>query len=147
MTAEEIVQQCRQYPCKSIVFTGGEPALQVDDELIDCFHNLQYFLSIETNGTIEVNPRLDWITVSPKPNGKLRQISGDELKLVNWGNFDEEYLREFQKYNFRHYYLQPMDCGIDREASRENIAKTVDAIKRNPKWKLSAQVHKYIGVE
>lgn len=125
---------------KLVVFTGGEPLLQLDAKLIEAMHNRHFQIAVETNGTIAAPPGIDWICVSPKAGTTLRQIFGKELKLVypqtNTNPADYEVL------NFEHFFLQPMD-GPQRE---ENTAATIAYCMDHPRWRLSLQTHKYIGI-
>jgi 7-carboxy-7-deazaguanine synthase (Cx14CxxC type) len=129
--------RCEQ---RFVVLTGGEPLLQVDSALIDALHAQGFEIAVETNGTLEAPPGLDWICVSPKAGAPLRQSSGDELKLV----FPQPRLRPEQLSNlaFGHYWLQPMD-GPDLAANTE---AAVDYCLRHPSWRLSLQTHKLIGI-
>jgi 7-carboxy-7-deazaguanine synthase len=123
-----------------VVCTGGEPLLQLDPVLIDALHSEGFQIAIETNGTIEPPDGIDWICVSPKANTDLAVRRGHELKLIfpqsNLGPEDLPLLE------FDHYWLQPMD-GPSR---RENTSAAVDYCLEHPKWRLSVQTHKYIGI-
>ncbi len=123
------------------VLTGGEPMLQVDAALVDALHAEAFEIAIETNGTLPVTSGIDWICVSPKAGAALLQKSGDELKLVypQEGAAPEEY----ESLAFRHFLLQPMDGP---EISR-NTKAAVDYCLAHPRWLLSLQTHKIIGVK
>lgn len=145
-TAEDLAQACYQlWPNVSqvrpfAVLTGGEPMLQVDMKLIDTLHALNFEIAIETNGTLAVPSEIDWICVSPKANAPLKQLSGDELKLV----YPQATLTpdSVEHLHFKHFYLQPMD-GPN---GAENIQKTIEYCKRHPHWQLSLQTHKVLGI-
>lgn len=123
-----------------VVCTGGEPLLQLDAPLIDALHKRSFEIAVETNGTIEAPPGLDWICVSPKADAELRQLSGDELKLVYpQAKAPPE---RFEKLAFRHFLLQPMDGPHVAENTRATTAYCL----AHPKWRLSLQTHKIIGV-
>lgn len=123
-----------------VVCTGGEPLLQLDLPLLDAFHERGFTVAIETNGTQPVPPGVDWVCVSPKANAPLVVESGDELKLVYpQQNAEPE---RYAQLNFTHFFLQPMD-GADRE---RNTALAVDYCLRHPRWRLSLQTHKLIGL-
>jgi 7-carboxy-7-deazaguanine synthase len=125
---------------KFVVFTGGEPLLQLDRLLIDAVHGRGFEIAVETNGTVAAPRGLDWICVSPKAGAKLVQTTGDELKLV----FPQAGARpeDFQRLAFRHFFLQPMD-GPHREANTEMALRyCLD----NPQWRLSLQTHKFVGI-
>jgi len=122
-----------------VVFTGGEPMLQVDEALVDACHALGLELAIETNGTLPVPRSIDWICVSPKPNSTLVQRSGDELKLVYPHDVRPEGLEGL---DFTHFFLQPLD-GPERDLHTQ---QAVDYCRRHPRWRLSLQTHKLIGI-
>lgn len=123
-----------------VVCTGGEPLLQLDEPLVDAFHARGFEVAVETNGT-QVAPRgLDWICVSPKAGAPLVLDRGQELKLV----FPQEGAppEDFANLKFEHFFLQPMD-GPDRIA---HTARIVELCKADPRWRLSLQTHKLIGI-
>jgi 7-carboxy-7-deazaguanine synthase len=123
-----------------VVCTGGEPLLQLDTPLIDALHSRGFEIAVETNGTIAAPEGIDWICVSPKLGANWIQRSGNELKVV-WPQTGFE-LSHFENARFTNFYLQPMD-GLDRAANTQTCIETCMA---NPKWKLSVQTHKMIGV-
>lgn len=128
--------QTRRY----VVFTGGEPLLQIDDALIAAVHGYDFEIAIETNGTIEPPQGIDWICVSPKAGAPFNLRSGNELKLV----YPQSDLLpdDLPDSDFEHYFLQPMD-GV---AQQENIAAVTAFCLENPRWRLSLQTHKMIGI-
>jgi 7-carboxy-7-deazaguanine synthase len=123
-----------------VVFTGGEPLLQLDRPLIDALHTRGFEIAVETNGTVAAPSGIDWICVSPKAGAKLIQNTGDELKLV----FPQSGAppEEFQGLAFRHFFLQPMD-GPHRQA---NTDLALRYCLDNPVWRLSLQTHKFVGI-
>jgi len=123
-----------------VVLTGGEPLLQVDDGLLDALHARGFEVAVETNGTIEPPPSLDWICVSPKAGAELRIRAGDELKLVypQPGAPPEAYV----DLAFRRFSLQPMD-GPELA---ENTARAIEYCLKHPRWSLSLQTHKLLGI-
>lgn len=123
-----------------VVLTGGEPLLQVDKALIDALHGHSFEIAIETNGTIAPPDDVDWISVSPKAGAKLVVASGDELKLVYPQQGAEPHL--FDHLDFDHFLLQPMD-GPDLA---ENMAAAADFCLANPRWRLTLQNHKLLGI-
>tara|TARA_Y100000590_G_scaffold95875_3_gene108861 strand:+ start:7933 stop:8562 length:630 start_codon:yes stop_codon:yes gene_type:complete len=125
---------------KYVVLTGGEPALQINQDFIGGLHNIGFEVAIETNGTLPIPSNIDWVTVSPKSNSVLKVESGDELKLV----FPQEGVdpRKFQNLPFKNFFLQPLD-GEERTI---NTQKTLQYCLENPLWNLSLQSHKYIGI-
>ena len=123
-----------------MVCTGGEPLLQLDREAVDALHAEGFEIAIETNGTLEPPPGIDWICVSPKAGSTLILRAGDELKLV-YPQPDAEPER-FADLAFEHFFLQPMD-GPDR-ARTPRLA--VEHCLRHPRWRLSLQTHKLLGI-
>lgn len=143
-TAAELAQACRATAegsgCDFVVLTGGEPMLQVDEELIEALHAEGFTIAIETNGTLPVPRAIDWICVSPKAGADLKQRSGDELKLVfPQAHLDPEVLAGLA---FAHRYLQPMD-GPDAAV---NTQKAIAYCRAHPGWRLSLQTHKLLGI-
>jgi 7-carboxy-7-deazaguanine synthase (Cx14CxxC type) len=123
-----------------VVCTGGEPLLQLDEPLIDALHSQGFTVAIETNGTRPAPPSIDWICVSPKAGAPLVQRSGNELKLV-YPQPDAP-PENFEKLSFENFFLQPMD---GRETA-ENTRLAVDYCMTHPRWRLSVQTHKILGV-
>jgi 7-carboxy-7-deazaguanine synthase (Cx14CxxC type) len=123
-----------------VVLTGGEPLLQVDNALIAALHARGFALAVETNGTIAAPPGLDWICVSPKADAPLAQTSGQELKLV-YPQTGVDPAR-FEHLAFERFCLQPMD-GPERAA---NTAAAIAYCLAHPRWRLSVQTHKYLGI-
>ena len=123
-----------------VVLTGGEPMLQVDDALVDALHGAGFRIAIESNGTLPTHPRIDWVCISPKAGSEVVQRSGDELKLV-WpqAGIDPAAL---ETWNFRHHLLQP----LDDPAADANRAACVATVLERPRWRLSLQTHKLLGL-
>jgi len=123
-----------------LVCTGGEPLLQLDNTLVDVFHAHGIEVAVETNGTIKAPIELDWICMSPKANTKIIQKSGNEVKcIVPQLGIDP---KDFENMDFEHFYVQPMDC----EKIRDNTNYAIAYCQTNPKWKLSIQTHKLLGI-
>ena len=123
-----------------VVCTGGEPLLQMDSTLIDAFHARGFEIAVETNGTIAAPAGLDWVCVSPKAGAGLVQRTGQELKLVfPQEGFDPD---QFSSLDFRHFFLQPMD-GPSHAANTE---LAVAYCMKHPRWRLSLQTHKILGI-
>jgi 7-carboxy-7-deazaguanine synthase len=124
-----------------VVLTGGEPMLQVDEPLIAALHAVGFEVAIETNGTLLVPRSIDWICVSPKAGADLVQRSGDELKLV----YPQQDITpsELENLDFSHFLLQPMDAG---ERSAGHVRAAIDYCLAHPKWRLSLQSHKLLGL-
>ena len=128
-----------------VVFTGGEPLLQLDKDLIDVLHHKGFELAIETNGTLKVPLGIDWVCVSPKAGADLVVLQADEIKLVipQSGHQNlENLLARFEKMDYRHRYLQPMDGA----QLAENTQLAIQLCQKRPLWRLSMQTHKIIGI-
>ena len=123
-----------------VVCTGGEPLLQLDRSLIRALHAAGFDVAVETNGTVDPPPELDWVCVSPKAEAPLRVRSGDELKLVYPQEGAEP--ERYAALDFRHFFLQPMD-GPAREA---NTRAALAYCLAHPRWRLSLQTHKLLGI-
>ena len=123
-----------------VVCTGGEPLLQLDEPLIEALHACGFEIAIETNGTQPAPPGIDWICVSPEAHAPLVLASGNELKLV----FPQEGAEpaRFERLDFRHFFLQPMDGP----SVRANIEAAARYCLSHPRWRLSLQTHKLIGL-
>jgi 7-carboxy-7-deazaguanine synthase len=123
-----------------VVCTGGEPLLQLDAPLVDAFHEAGFEIAVETNGTLEPPPGIDWICVSPKAGSATVLLRGNELKLVYPQPLAQP--ERFADADFEHFYLQPMD-GPELDA---NIAATIAYCLAHPQWRLSLQTHKITGI-
>jgi 7-carboxy-7-deazaguanine synthase (Cx14CxxC type) len=123
-----------------VVFTGGEPLLQLDQALVDALHAAGFEIAVETNGTQPAPQGLDWICVSPKADAELVLKRGTELKLV----FPQlsAMPERFADLDFQHFFLQPMD-GIE---GKKNTQKAIEYCLQHPQWRLSIQTHKVIGI-
>jgi 7-carboxy-7-deazaguanine synthase (Cx14CxxC type) len=123
-----------------VVITGGEPMLQLDEALVDSLHRRRFRVAVETNGTLSAIDGLDWICVSPKAGTDVVQRHGDELKLV-WPQTGID-PAELEKWDFDHFLVQPMDCADAKQAMDSAVALAMD----RPKWRLTLQAHKLIGL-
>ncbi|MCP4547436.1 MAG: 7-carboxy-7-deazaguanine synthase [bacterium] len=124
-----------------VICTGGEPLLQLDDELIAAFHADGFDIGVETNGTILAPRGIDWLCVSPKAGTELVQTSGDELKLVHpQEGLDPESLASL---DFKHFFLQPRDD----DRLKENIELSIAWCLAHPPWRLGLQMHKIVGID
>jgi 7-carboxy-7-deazaguanine synthase len=123
-----------------VVCTGGEPALQLDDDLIGALHGRHFEIAVETNGTLPLPDGIDWICMSPKAGTEIVVTSGDECKIV----YPQEGLdpADFESMAFDHHLLSPMD-GPDRASATE---AAVAYCLAHPRWRLSLQTHKYLGI-
>ena len=126
-----------------VVITGGEPMLQVDDGIVDALHAQAFQIAIESNGTIEVHPGIDWVCISPKAGSDVMQRSGDELKLV-WPQPTSD-LDAMEQWQFGHFLIQPMDSG-DADVNAANVYEATRFVMERPKWRLSLQNHKILGL-
>jgi organic radical activating enzyme len=122
------------------VITGGEPMLQLDRALVDALHDRGFRVAAETNGTLAAVPGLDWLCVSPKAGTEVVQRSGDELKLV-WPQPGID-PAELEQWDFRHFLVQPMDCDDSQAAVEAAIGLAME----RPRWRLSLQAHKVVGL-
>ena len=142
MTLAQAVNQ--QWPVNTqhnlVGCTGGEPLLQLDTPLIDALHAQGFRIAVETNGTIAAPKGIDWLCVSPKANAPLVQRSGQELKLV----FPQILAKpeQYIELDFEYFFLQPMD-GLHQAAHTQ---KTIDYCLQHPRWRLSLQTHKLLGI-
>lgn len=125
-----------------VVCTGGEPLLQLDAPLVDAFHAAGLEVAIETNGTQPAPAGIDWICVSPKANAPLILVNGHELKLVYPQKEPEAQPERFTGLDFQHFSLQPMDGP----ALAENTHRAVEYCLAHPRWRLSLQTHKLLGL-
>jgi 7-carboxy-7-deazaguanine synthase len=123
-----------------VVITGGEPMLQLDSALIDSLHRRGFRVAVESNGTIAAIDGIDWLCVSPKAGTDVVQRSGNELKLV-WPQQGID-PQELEQWDFDHFLVQPMDCEGRREAVDAAIALAME----RPRWRLSLQAHKVVGL-
>jgi len=123
-----------------VVCTGGEPLLQLDDALIEAFHAAGIEIAVESNGTVLPPKGIDWLCISPKIGAEIIVTGGQELKLVYPQEGGEP--AQFEHLDFEHFFLQPMDSPVQAE----NTAAAVDYCKTHPKWHLSLQTHKLVGI-
>jgi 7-carboxy-7-deazaguanine synthase len=123
-----------------IVLTGGEPMLQIDDALVAALHGRDFEIGVESNGTIAAHPGIDWLCISPKAGSEVVQRSGNELKLV-WPQLGSD-IDDMEHWAFDHLLVQPMDCA-DGQAARDAAIALVMA---RPKWRLTTQAHKVLGL-
>ena len=123
-----------------VVITGGEPMLQLDEDLVEALHGRGFCVAVETNGTLAAVGGLDWVCVSPKAGTDIVQHEGDELKLV-WPQAGID-PAELESWSFDHFLVQPMDCA-ERQAA---LDAAVALVMERPKWRLTLQAHKVIGL-
>ena len=149
-TAEEIVAELRRldvHGSRMVVVTGGEPALQWDQDLANALRGAGFRVHMETNGTRELGAPVDWLTVSPKPqfhgdDEELVLTEADECKLVVDDTVTEEQIAHYETLDYGELFLQPcMDASYDR-----HVARTMDLVARRPKWRLSLQLHKILKI-
>jgi 7-carboxy-7-deazaguanine synthase len=151
---EEVVGRIAEYPARFVVLTGGEPTIQPDSirALVALLHERGYYVTMETNGTSTDTLGVDWVTVSPKlsQKGEWNLKTGDELKLV----YEGQDLAFFEDSQFAHYFLQPKEIRTgqfgkgerDETATRDQWVRTIEATLARPRWKLSFQMHKTLGL-
>lgn len=146
MTEEQIADCLAQYSANLVVITGGEPALQLTSSLIDRLHAKRKTVAVETNGTLPLPENVDWITVSPKQDfvgeaGKCVITRANEVKVI----FDGEHQVSDFGITAEHYFVQPCDTGnLSKNRKIRNLC--IDFVKNNPKWRLSLQTHKLLGI-
>ena len=148
MLTSQIIKALAKWKCNYVILTGGEPTLQVDEDLVIALHEHGYMLSMETNGTRRIPGGIDWITCSPKQgflSAKAARVvlhQVQELKVV----FDGIHpVKDYGIMAF-FYYIQPCDTG-DPEKNKVIIQKAVEFIKKNPGWQLSLQTHKILDIK
>lgn len=147
MSETEIVEAVGAYPASLVVVTGGEPAMQLTEGLVDALHAAGKYVSVETNGTLPLPKNVDWITLSPKdiwvgPQAAPVLSHADELKLLFDGRHEPS---QYSHIAVVHRFLQPCDMGNDAR-NAEIMQATVDYIKKNPAWRLSLQIHKILKI-
>ena len=123
-----------------VVITGGEPMLQLDPTLVDALHERGFRVAVESNGTLPAVGGIDWLCISPKAGTEVVQRSGDELKLV-WPQEGVD-PAELEGWDFGNFLIQPMDC----EAREEALDAAIKLVMERPRWRLSLQTHKLIGL-
>ena len=143
--AEELADQVGQlwgdgHDRRLVVITGGEPMLQLDEALVDALHERGFRIAAESNGTVPATRGIDWLCVSPKAGTEVVQRSGNELKLV-WPQAGID-PAELENWRFDHFLVQPMDC----EQRAEAIDAAIGLAMERPKWRLSLQAHKVVGL-
>ncbi len=147
MNEEEIYEKITLYPCKWIVWTGGEPTLQLKEQTLLFFNNKGYKQAIESNGTNCIPSLLDYVVCSPKGDfERIKEVNPivDEIRLpVESG--DEIPLLDVLP-QAKYYFLSPV-FHSDKQTTRNNIHYCVEQIKKDPHWRLSLQMHKLIGIE
>ena len=142
MSEDEIVQEASQYEPRHIVITGGEPAMQLTQSLLDKLHEAGFFIQVETNGTMPLPEGIDWVTCSPKGQPVLESV--DELKVLYEGNGTD--LSIADDISAKEYRLQPLDTGDDMR-NRMILRDTISYIMQHPRWSLSLQTHKLLGIK
>lgn len=123
-----------------VVITGGEPMLQLDEALVKALHARGFEIGVESNGTLPAVPGIDWLCISPKAGSTVVQTSGNELKLV-WPQAGSDW-QTMEHWDFEHFLIQPMD----NLARIENTQAAIDFVMAHPKWRLSLQTHKTLGL-
>ena len=148
MSDEEIVEAVAANPARLVVITGGEPSLQLTRNLVNVLHDIDKMVAVETNGTHRLPGNVDWITLSPKDKylgGEAKVVLNivDELKVVFDGIHAPDMYDDIMCTHGR--YLQPLDTGdAERNAQIRNAA--IEYIKKDPRWKLSLQIHKMLNI-
>ena len=135
MTDAEILAEISAFPIKRVCLTGGEPALQIDEDFINLLREKMYYIHIETNGTIELPYGIHWITMSPKSKDFVLEYV-NELKIIYQGENVEHWI---DNVDADWFYLQPCSC--------QNGTETAQYVIDNPDWRLSLQTHKYLDIQ
>lgn len=135
MSDEEIIERVNAFPACTVILTGGEPSLWIDDALIEGLHQAGKYVCIETNGTRRLPESIDWVTCSPKEGAQVVLDKIDEVKVVYIGQDLSGYAAMKAEYHF----LQPCSC--------QNTAQVVEYILKHPQWRLSLQTHKLINIQ
>ena len=149
MSEEEIVKEASRHNPRHIVITGGEPALQLTKSLVDKLHEAGFFIQVETNGTLPLPEGIDWVTASPKFSPMSEDLKIDELKVLYTGEGFSipDYLSPLLgEGSGVRLYLQPLDTG-DEKRNRIILRDTIAYILQHPKWSLSLQTHKLLGIK
>ena len=147
MSEDEIVVEASRHKPRHIVITGGEPALQLTESLVDKLHEAGFFIQVETNGTLPLPEGIDWVTCSPK--GDFPQFPVDELKVLFMGDVtDPEAIISplLGKESGVKLYLQPLDTGNEKQ-NRAILRSCINYVLQHPWWSLSLQTHKIIGIK
>lgn len=147
MSEDEIVAEASRHKPRHIVITGGEPALQLTESLVDKLHAAGFFIQVETNGTLPLPEGIDWVTCSPK--GDFPQFPVDELKVLFMGDVtDPEAIISplLGKESGVKLYLQPLDTGNEKQ-NRAILRSCINYVLQHPWWTLSLQTHKIVGIK
>ena len=147
MSEDDIVAEASRHKPRHIVITGGEPALQLTESLVDKLHAAGFFIQVETNGTLPLPEGIDWVTCSPK--GDFPQFPVDELKVLFMGDVtDPEAIISplLGKESGVKLYLQPLDTGNEKQ-NRAILRSCINYVLQHPWWTLSLQTHKIIGIK
>lgn len=152
MSDEEIIAEVNKYPAPMIVLTGGEPSLWIDEEFVSLLKKATgKRVAIETNGTRELPEGIDWVTVSPKTgmsstgDAKVRCRRADELKVVDIGQDLEPYFKMACVNEATKMLLQPCYTD-DGEIRKNNTRRTIRRVMQDPRWRLSLQTHRFLGI-
>ena len=145
LTGPEIFEEVEKYPSQYVVLTGGEPSLFIDRDFVISLHSLGKTVAIETNGTHPLPDNIDWVTLSPKfdvqSGAELSLEDCDEIKVI----YHRQDMSIYSGITARHHFLQPCDTGDPGENGRL-LAEAVEFCKSHPHWRLSVQMHKFIGI-
>lgn len=150
MSEDEIVAEASRHEPRHIVITGGEPALQLTQTLVDKLHAAGFFIQVETNGTLPLPDGIDWVTCSPKSSPIREDLKVDELKVLFMGDGTDPEASllggRFGGGLGLRLYLQPLDTG-DEMRNRIILRDTIAYVLQHPKWSLSLQTHKLLGIK
>ncbi len=145
LTAEEILERVLLYSARTLIVTGGEPLIHPLENLLKIFKRTGFRIHVETNGTIEIPEGLfDWITVSPKTHNPVVKKCNELKVLVNAGDVPDK-----RGIVADYYFISPLNPGLDEKGliHDDNLKYCVDYVLKNPEWRLSVQLHKYLGIQ
>ncbi|MDH8702039.1 7-carboxy-7-deazaguanine synthase [Dysgonomonadaceae bacterium PH5-43] len=147
MSVSQIISQIKHFPCKWIVWTGGEPTLQLTDDILSRFHQEGYLQAIESNGHNSLSDILDYKVISPKGNTDYAKKINEEVDEIRLPVKKGQEIPSLLSLPRAKYYLLSPIFTNDKETTKANIDYCVEYIKANPEWRLSLQIHKLIGIE
>ncbi|MBO4582003.1 MAG: radical SAM protein [Bacteroidales bacterium] len=154
VSEEDIKKEVAKYRAPLVVITGGEPALQLTESLVNLLHSIGKTVAVETNGTLALPKNADWVTLSPKDMYLGKKAcpvlkEADEIKIVfdgTTGPIIQNYISKYQNILVKHRFIQPCDTG-NAAKNAEIIKKTIEFCKANPEWRLSLQTHKILNIK
>ncbi|MDR0798170.1 MAG: 7-carboxy-7-deazaguanine synthase QueE [Dysgonamonadaceae bacterium] len=147
MSVQQIHARLQTFPCQWIVWTGGEPTLQLTEEILQFFHDLGYRQAIESNGSRPLSKLLDYTVVSPKGDVAYARKINPQVDEIRLPVQKHQAISEMESLPAAHHYFLSPVFSEDEVVTQANIAHAVEQVKLNPRWRLSLQIHKLIGIE